>query len=130
MVFLYLRSFNKRSTEEKFYGLDVSPALRPCLSTDPACVLANKLHIDAQTFCGRCMTEVKSLNALNDPQLTRQSEQIDKEIPYHILFILTATQGAGVDRLQRSGCIRSNAFKSAGTTYRLDPETSCTQHAA
>ena len=79
--------FGKRIPKQKFYeNLDVSPALR-------------RVFVD----------QIR----LNDPQLDEAVlKQIDKEIPYHILFILTCDGKAqawiGYKEAAASG---SNAFK-------------------
>ena len=78
--------FGKRIPKQKFYeNLDVSPALRRAFIDQIRLVYwRNKLAAEA-------VTEIEVLEIrLNGPQLDEAVlKQIDKEIPYHILFILT-----------------------------------------
>ena len=109
--------FNKRIPKQKFYeNLEVSPALRRVFVDQIRLgywrnkLAASTLNIAA----GEAVTEIEVFEVrLNDPQLDEAVlKQIDKEIPYHILFILTCDGKAqawiGYKEAAASG---SNAFK-------------------
>ena len=86
--------FNKRIPKQKFYeNLDVSPALRRVFVDRIKLVYwRNKLAASTLNIvAGEAVTEIEVFEVrLNDPQLDEAVlKQIDKEIPYHILFILT-----------------------------------------
>ena len=86
--------FNKRIPKQKFYGnLDVSPALRRVFVEQIRLIYwRNKLAASTLNIAaGEAVTEIEVFEVrLNDPQLDESVlKQIDKEIPYHILFILT-----------------------------------------
>ena len=109
--------FNKRIPKQKFYeNLDVSPALRRVFANQIKLVYwRNKLAASTLNIAaGDTVTEVEVFEVrLNEPQLDEAVlKQIDKEIPYHILFILTCEGKAqawiGYKEAAASG---SNAFK-------------------
>ena len=109
--------FNKRIPKQKFYeNLDVSPALRRVFVEQIRLVYwRNKLAASTLNIAaGEAVTEIEVFEVrLNDPQLDEAVlKQIDKEIPYHILFILTCDDKAqawiGYKEAVASG---SNAFK-------------------
>ena len=109
--------FNKRIPKQKFYeNLDVSPALRRVFVDQIKLVYwRNKLAASTLNIAaGDTVTEVEVFEVrLNEPQLDEAVlKQIDKEIPYHILFILTCEGKAqawiGYKEAAASG---SNAFK-------------------
>ena len=109
--------FNKRIPKQKFYeNLDVSPALRRVFVDQIKLVYwRNKLATSTLNIAaGDTVTEVEVFEVrLNEPQLDEAVlKQIDKEIPYHILFILTCEGKAqawiGYKEAAASG---SNAFK-------------------
>ena len=109
--------FNKRIPKQKFYeNLDVSPALRRVFVDQIQLVYwRNKLAASTLNIAaGEAVTEIEVFEVrLNDPQLDEAVlKQIDKEIPYHILFILTCDGKAqawiGYKEAAASG---SNAFK-------------------
>lgn len=86
--------FNKRIPKQKFYeNLEVSPALRRVFVDQIRLVYwRNKLAASTLNIAaGEAVTELEVFEVrLNDPQLDEAVlKQIDKEIPYHILFILT-----------------------------------------
>ena len=86
--------FNKRIPKQKFYeNLDVSPALRRVFVKQIRLVYwRNKLAASTLNIAaGDAVTEVEVFEVrLNEPQLDEAVlKQIDKESPYHILFILT-----------------------------------------
>ena len=109
--------FDKRIPKQKLYkNLDVSPALRRVFVNQIQMVYwRNKLAASTLNIAaGEAVTEIEMLEVqLNDPQLDEALlKQIDKEIPYHILFILTcggkAQAWIGFKEAATSG---SNAFK-------------------
>lgn len=109
--------FNKRIPKQKFYeNLEVSPALRRVFVDQIRLVYwRNKLAASTLNIAaGEAVTEIEVFEVrLNDPQLDEAVlKQIDKEIPYHILFILTCDGKAqawiGYKETAASG---SNAFK-------------------
>ena len=109
--------FGKRIPKQKFYeNLDVSPALRRVFVDQIRLVYwRNKLAASTLNIAaGESVTEIEVFEVrLNDPQLNEAVlKQIDKEIPYHILFILTCDGKAqawiGYKEAAASG---SNAFK-------------------
>ena len=85
--------FNKRIPKQKFYeNLDVSPALKR-LFIDQIKVIIWENKIAATTMnlgAGEIVTEIEVLEVkLNGQQLDESVlRQIDKEIPYHIIFLL------------------------------------------
>ena len=109
--------FNKRIPKQKFYeNLEVSPALRRVFVDQIRLVYwRNKLAASTLNIAtGEAVTEIEVFEVrLNDPQLDEAVlKQIDKEIPYHILFVLTCNGKAqawiGYKEAATSG---SNAFK-------------------
>lgn len=86
--------FGKRIPKQKFYeNLDVSPALRRVFVDQIRLVYwRNKLAASTLNIAaGEAVAEIEVFEVrLNDSQLDEAVlKQIDKEIPYHILFILT-----------------------------------------
>ena len=117
--------FNKRIPKQKFYeNLDVSPALHRMFVDQIKLVYwRNKLAASTLNIAaGEAVTEIEVFEVrLNDPQLDEAVlKQIDKEILYHILFILTCDGKAqawiGYKEAAASG---SNAFK-VGRYYHTD----------
>lgn len=109
--------FNKRIPKQKFYdNLDVSPTLRRVFVDQIRLVYwRNKLAASTLNIAaGEVVSEVEVFEVrLNEPKLDEAVlKQIDKEIPYHILFILTcdgkAQAWTGYKEAAASG---SNAFK-------------------
>lgn len=109
--------FNKRIPKQKFYEhLDVSPALRRCFVEQIRLIYwRNKLAASTlNVAAGDAVNEVEVFELrLQEPQLDEAVlRQIDKEIPYHILFVLTCDGKAqawiGYKEATASG---SNAFK-------------------
>lgn len=86
--------FNKRIPKQKFYeNLTVSPALKKVF-VDQIRVIYWKNKIAASTVniaSGSNVTELEVFEVqLNQPSLDESVlRQIDKEIPYHILFVLS-----------------------------------------
>ena len=109
--------FNKRIPKQKFYdNLDVSPTLRRVFVDQIRLVYwRNKLAASTLNIAaGEVVSEVEVFEVrLNEPKLDEAVlKQIDKEIPYHILFSLTCDGKAqawiGYKEAAASG---SNAFK-------------------
>lgn len=109
--------FNKRIPKQKFYEhLDVSPALRRIFVEQIRLIYwRNKLAASTLNIAaGDTVNEVEVFEVrLQEPQLDEAVlRQIDKEIPYHILFVLTCNGKAqawiGYKEAAASG---SNAFK-------------------
>lgn len=109
--------FNKRIPKQKFYeNLDVSPTLRRVFVDQIRLVYwRNKLAASTLNIAaGEAVTEIEVFEVrLNEPLLDEAVlKQIDKEIPYHLLFILTCAGKAqawiGYKEAAASG---SSAFK-------------------
>lgn len=109
--------FNKRIPKQKFYeNLDVSPTLRRVFVDQIRIVYwRNKLAASTLNIAaGEAVTEIEVFEVrLNEPLLDEAVlKQIDKEIPYHLLFILTCDGKAqawiGYKEAAASG---NNAFK-------------------
>lgn len=109
--------FNKRIPKQKFYeNLDISPALRRVFVDQIRQIIwRNKLASSTLNIAaGESVTEVEVFELrLNAAQLDEAVlKQIDKEIPYHILFLLTCDGKVqawiGYKEAAASG---SNAFK-------------------
>ena len=109
--------FNKRIPKQKFYeNLDVSATLRRVFVDQIRIVYwRNKLAASTLNIAaGEAVTEIEVFEVrLNEPLLDEAVlKQIDKEIPYHLLFILTCDGKAqawiGYKEAAASG---SSAFK-------------------
>ena len=86
--------FNKRIPKQKFYeNLDVSPALKRVFVEQIKLIhWRNKLAESTLNIApGQAVTEIAVIEIkLTQPQLDEAVlRQIDKEIPYHILFVLS-----------------------------------------
>ena len=109
--------FGKRIPKQKFYeNIDITPALKRVFVEQIRLIYwRNKLAASTLNLAaGEAVIEVEVFEVrLNTPQLDEAVlRQIDKEIPYHILFILTCEGKAqawiGYKEAAASG---SNAFK-------------------
>ena len=109
--------FNKRVPKQKFYEkLDISPAIKKVFVEQIKMIYwRNKLAASTLNIAaGETVTEVEIFEVrLNEPKLDETVlRQIDKEIPYHILFLLTCNGQAqawiGYKEATASG---PNAFK-------------------
>ena len=109
--------FSKRIPKQKFYeNIDITPALKRVFVEQIRLIYwRNKLAASTLNLAaGEAVIEVEVFEVrLNTPQLDEAVlRQIDKEIPYHILFILTCEGKAqawiGYKEAAASG---SNAFK-------------------
>lgn len=86
--------FNKRIPKQKFYeNMEVSPALKRVFVEQIKLIhWRNKLAVSTMNIApGETVTEIEVIEIkLASPQLNETVlRQIDKEIPYHILFILS-----------------------------------------
>ena len=117
--------YGKRIPKQKFYeNLDISPALRRVFVDQIKLVYwRNKLAASTLNIAaGEAVTEIEVFEVrLNDSQFDEAVlKQIDKELPYHILFILTCDGKAqawiGYKEAAASG---SNAFK-VGRYYHTE----------
>jgi len=86
--------FNKRIPKQKFYeNIDVSPALKRVFVEQIKLIhWRNKLAESTLNIApGQAVTEIEIIEIkLTQPQLDEAVlRQIDKEIPYHILFVLS-----------------------------------------
>ena len=86
--------FGKRIPKQKFYeNIDISPALKRVFVEQIRLIYwQNKLAAATLNLAaGETVTEIEVFEIrLNTPQLDEAVlRQIDKEIPYHILFVLT-----------------------------------------
>ena len=86
--------FNKRIPKQKFYeNIDVSPALKRAFVEQIKLIhRRNKLAESTLNIApGQAVTEIEVIEIkLTQPQLDEAVlRQIDKEIPYHILFVLS-----------------------------------------
>ena len=109
--------FGKRIPKQKFYeNIDITPVLKRVFVEQIRLIYwRNKLAASTLNLAaGEMVTEVEVFEVrLNTPELDEAVlRQIDKEIPYHILFILTCDGKAqawiGYKEVAASG---SNAFK-------------------
>lgn len=109
--------FNRRIPKQKFYeNLDVSPVLRRVFVDQIRLVYwRNKLAASTLNIAaGEAVAEIEVFEVrLNEPLLDETVlKQIDKKIPYHILFILTCDSKAqawiGYKEVAASG---GNSFK-------------------
>lgn len=97
--------FNKRIPKQKFYeNMDVSPALKRVFVEQIRIIYwRNKLATTTMNIAaGETVTEIEVFEIrLQEGQLEESVlRQIDREIPYHILFLLTYEgKEPGLDRL-------------------------------
>ena len=109
--------YNKRIPKQKFYeNISVTPAMKHCFAEQIKTIYwANKIAPTTMNIApGERVTEVEVFELrLSEPRLDETVlKLIDREIPYHILFILTCDGKAqawiGYKEAAASG---SNAFK-------------------
>lgn len=109
--------FGKRIPKQKFYeNIDITPALKRVFVEQIHLIYwRNKLAATTLNLtAGETVTEIEVFEIrLNTPQLEEAVlRQVDKEIPYHILFVLTCEGKAqawiGYKEATASG---NNAFK-------------------
>lgn len=117
--------FNKRIPKQKFYeNLSVSSALkRVFIEQIKVIYWRNKIAVTTMNLApGETVTEVEIFEVqLNDPKLDISVlRQIDKEIPYHIIFLLEyGGKYQAWTAYKESAASGSNAFK-VGTYYHTD----------
>ena len=117
--------FNKRIPKQKFYeNLQITPALRRCFVEQIASIYwQNKLAPSTLNIAaGETVTEIEVFRiTLNDGTLSEDVlRQIDKEIPYHILFLLEYEgKYQAWTAYKESAGSGNNAFK-VGTYYHTD----------
>ena len=123
--------FNKRIPKQKFYeNLDISPALRRVFVDQIRLVYwRNKLAASTLNIAaGEAVAEIEVFEVrLNEPQLDEAVlKQIDKEIPYHILFILTCDGKAqawiGYKEAAASGSNACTVSRYYQTDWMLEDE--------
>ena len=117
--------FNKRIPKQKFYeNLSVTPALKR-IFIDQIKVIYWRNKIAATTMnlaAGEMVTEIEVFEVrLTAPQLdVSVLKQIDKEIPYHILFLLEYEgKYQAWTAYKESSVSGSSAFK-VGTYYHTE----------
>lgn len=117
--------FNRRIPKQKFYeNISVSPTLkRVFIDQIKAIYWRNKVASTTMNLsAGDTVTELEVLEiGLNGPQLDEAVlRQIDKEIPYHILFLLEYDgKYQAWTAYKEAAASGSNAFK-VGTYYHTD----------
>ena len=119
--------FGKRIPKQKFYeNIDITPLLKRVFVEQIRLIYwRNKLAATTLNLAaGETVTEIEVFEVrLNTPQLEEAVlRQMDKEIPYHILFISDLRgQGAGVDRIQGGDCVRQQCVQGEPVlSHRLD----------
>lgn len=118
--------FGKRIPKQKFYdNIDITPALKRVFVEQIRLIYwRNKLAASTLNLAaGEAVTEVEVFEVrLNTPQLDEAVlRQIDKEIPYHILFILTCEGKAQAwIGYKEAAAFGSNAFKVSRYYYHTE----------
>ncbi len=117
--------FNKRIPKQKFYeNLLVTPALKRVF-IDQIKVIYWRNKVAATTMnlaAGDTVTEVEVFEVrLASPQLDISVlRQIDKEIPYHILFLLEYEGKYQVWTAYKESAASGNSFFKVGTYYHTE----------
>ena len=117
--------FNRRIPKQKFYeNLSVTPALkRVFIEQIKVIYWRNKIAVTTMNLAaGETVTEVEIIEVrLNDPKLdVSVLRQIDKEIPYHIIFLLEYDgKYQGWTAYKEEAASGNNAFK-VGAYYHTD----------
>ena len=117
--------FNKRIPKQKFYeNLDISPALKRVFVEQIKLIYwRNKLAASTLNIAvGENVIEIEVFEVrLNEPQLDEVVlKQIDKEIPYHILFILTCNGKAQAWIGYKEAAISGKAAFKVNKYYHTD----------
>ena len=108
--------FNKRIPKQKFYeNIEVSPAVKR-IFVEEIRIIYRRNKLAAATLnlaAGDAVTEIEIFEVkLNTPQLDEAVlRQIDKAIPYHILFVLTYEGKAQAWIGYKEASSGGNAFK-------------------
>ena len=108
--------FNKRIPKQKFYeNIDISPAMRRIFSEQIKLIYwrHNLPPTTPNGAASDAVTEIEVFEVkLNAPQLDEAVlRQVDKEIPYHILFVLTFEDKAQAWIGYKEATSGSNTFK-------------------
>ena len=117
--------FNRRIPKQKFYeNLSVTPALkRVFIDQIKVIYWRNKIAVTTMNLAaGETVTEVEIFEVrLDDPKLdVSVFRQIDKEIPYHIIFLLEYDgKYQAWTAYKEEAASGNNAFK-VGTYYHTD----------
>ena len=117
--------FNRRIPKQKFYeNLSVTPALkRMFIDQIKVIYWRNKIAVTTMNLAtGETVTEVEIFEVrLDDPKLdVSVLRQIDKEIPYHIIFLLEYNgKYQAWTAYKEEAASGNNAFK-VGTYYHTD----------
>lgn len=117
--------FNRRIPKQKFYeNLTISPTLKHIFVEQIRVIWwRNKIAPSTTNLAvGKTITEIEVFEVcLSAPQLDEAVlRQIDKEIPYHILFLLEYDgKYQAWTAYKEAACSGSNAFK-VGTYYHTD----------
>lgn len=108
--------FNKRIPKQKFYeNIEVSPAVKR-IFVEQIHIIYWRNKLAAATLnlaAGDAVTEIEIFEVkLNTPQLDEAVlRQIDKAIPYHILFILTFNEKAQAWIGYKEKSVSGNAYR-------------------
>ena len=117
--------FNRRIPKQKFYeNLTVSPALKRVFVDQIKVIFwRNKIAVTTMNLAaGETVTEVEIFEVkLAEPKLDESVlRQIDKEIPYHIIFLLECDgKYQAWTAYKEAAASGNNAFK-VGTYYHTD----------
>ena len=117
--------FNRRIPKQKFYeNLTVSPALKRVF-VDQIKVIFWKNKIAATTMNlapGETVTEIEIFEVkLTEPKLDETVlRQIDKEIPYHIVFLLECDGKYQAWTAYKEAAVSGNNAFKVGTYYHTD----------
>ena len=114
--------FNKRLPKQKFYeNLTITPALKKSFTDDIRMIYwRNKIAASTMNLAaGQTVTEIEVFEIQLTTQMENESmlRQIDREIPYHILFML---EYGGRKRCRNlcSGVSREQSFKNRSRACR------------
>ena len=125
LTFPQSTEFNKRIPKQKFYeNISVTPAMKRCFAEQIKTIYwANKIAPTTMNIApGERVTEVEVFELrLSEPRLDEAVlKLIDREIPYHILFILTCGGKAQAwIGYKEAAAFGSNAFK-VGRYYHTE----------
>lgn len=117
--------FNRRIPKQKFYeNLTVSPTLKRFF-VDQIKVIYWRNKIAATTMnlaAGEVVTEIEIFEVkLNEPKLDESVlRQIDKEIPYHIIFLLEYDGKYQAWTAYKEAAASGNSAFKVGTYYHTD----------
>lgn len=117
--------FNKRIPKQKFYeNLTVTPAMkRVFIDQIKVIYWRNKIAVATMNLApGEIVTEVEIFEVrLDDPKLdVSVLRQIDKEIPYHIIFLLEYNGKFQAWTAYKEKAVSGNNAFKVGTYYHTD----------